>query len=63
MILFAHARPGYRYKLTYAGRQIKAIATKYLDEANAYRRYLYHVPRTWVTNGYVEEVKENNNGN
>lgn len=58
MISYATARPGYRYKLTYTGRRIKAVAAKYKDGASLYKQYQHHVPRTWVTNGYVEEVKE-----
>ena len=60
MVMYAHARQGYKYQLTYQGRKIKAVAAKYRDNAALHKQYLHCVPRTWVTNGYVEEVKEEN---
>ena len=50
------AKDGYVYQITYVGRQIKSIRDKYID--NPQGRYKKQVPKSWVTNGYVEEVKE-----
>lgn len=56
-VQYAHAKKGYIFKPTYFGKQVKAIANKYknLDKNNIYYTC---VPRTWLTNNYVEEVKE-----
>ena len=63
MVMYAHTRPGYKFQLTYTGRKVKAIADKYRDGSIVYKQYQHCVPRTWITNGYVEEVKENTDGN
>ena len=53
------ARDGYVYRITYVGRQIKSIRDKFIDCPQG--RYKKQVPKSWVTNGYVEEVKDDDN--
>ena len=62
-VVYAHAKPGYKYQLTFFGRKVKAVAVKYKEGTLSYKQYQHHVPRSWVSNGYVEEVKENTDGN
>ena len=52
----AHAKPGHRFKLTYQGRKQKAIAVKFQDKTDSI--YFTCVPKRWITDGYVIEVKE-----
>ena len=50
------AKDGYVFEITHVGRQVKSIRDKFIDRPQ--RRYKKQVPRSWVTNGYVEEVKD-----
>ena len=50
------AKEGYVFEITYVGRQVKSIRDKFIDCPQ--NRYRHQVPRSWVTNGYVEEVKD-----
>ena len=63
MVMYAHTRPGYKFQLTYTGRKVKAVAAKFVEGAALYKQCQHCVPKSWVSNGYVEEVKENTDGN
>jgi len=53
---FITAKQGYHFQITNAGRQVMSIRSKYLELKTP--QYRYRVPKTWVTKGYVEEVKD-----
>ena len=55
---YVHSKKGYEFKITFLGRRVKSIAAKYVEGTMAHKQYQHCVPRSWVTNGYVEEVKE-----
>lgn len=50
------AKQGYCFQITNAGRQVMSIRAKYLELKTP--QYRHRVPKTWVTKGYVEEVKD-----
>jgi len=52
-----HAKPGHRFILTYPGRKQKAIAVKFQENGDSI--YFTCVPKRWVTDGFVIEVKDN----
>ena len=56
-IHFTQAKKGYKFQITYLGRRVKSVACKFTGNT-IYEHYKYRVPKPWVTNGYVEEVKE-----
>lgn len=62
-VVYAHAKPGYKYQLTFFGRKVKAVASKFEEGASLYKQCQHCVPRSWISNGYVEEVKEEKDGN
>lgn len=51
-----HAKPGNRFVLTYTGKHQEAIRVKFQDRTDSI--YFKQVPRRWITDGYVVEVKE-----
>lgn len=53
-IQFEHARKGYAYIPTYKGRSLK-------EQFARKENYRQTVPKRWVTDGLVEEVRENIN--
>lgn len=52
---FARAKQGYEFVITFYGRRIASIRDKFIDRPN--EKYKHQVPVSWVTHGYVEEVK------
>lgn len=59
-VRFKHAKPGYKYVLTDLGEDEPRIRAKYnqADPSTINRRYNHSVPASWISKGYVEEVKE-----
>jgi len=57
-IHFTQAKKGYKFKITFLGRRVKSVASKF-TENSLYEHYKYRVPKSWLTNGYVEEVEDN----
>ena len=56
-IQIVHASDGYEFRPTYLGRVEGKIANRYSDTyPNC--KYRKTVPKSWVSKGYVEEVKE-----
>ena len=49
------AKAGYEFQITYTGRQVLSIRDKIIDRPQP--KYKHQVPKSWVTNGYVIEVK------
>jgi hypothetical protein len=56
-IQYVHAKPGYIFRLTYVGKLDGRIAAKY-DPSYPNEQYKTCVPKRWLTEGLVEEVKE-----
>lgn len=57
-IHYARAKDGYKFRITFYGRRISSIASKYNDSINSRKQYEKTVPKVWLTRGYVEEVRE-----
>ena len=57
-VQYVHTKPGYRFKITFVGRRIKSVAAKYDEDSYLYKQYKHNAPKTWLTNGYIEQVKE-----
>lgn len=57
-VQYTHAKEGYRFKITYTGRKIKSIAAKYEEGSMLYKQYQHTAPKSWITQGYIEEVKK-----
>lgn len=55
---YTRAKQGYKFILTSVGAEIGRIRAKF-DESSIYKsRYVYCVPKSWISKGYVKEVKE-----
>ena len=55
---YANAKKGNKFEITYVGKHIRSVADKFKDGSIAHKQYKYHVPKTWLTNGYVTEIKD-----
>lgn len=52
---FVRAKAGYELRITESGRDVWSIRDKYVDHPQA--QYKRCAPKTWMTNGYIEEAK------
>ena len=57
MNITAHAKPGYCFDITEAGKAIGRINSKF---GNGSKVYLHSVPEAWIKKGWVVEKEENN---
>lgn len=56
-VRFQKAKHGYQFVLTEFGMEVSNIRAKFSD-TNKKNQYLHSVPVSWITKGYVVEVKE-----
>lgn len=56
MVKHIHAKPGHKFVLTQIGFEIGNVRAKY-DDSYPNRQYHTCVPESWLTKGYVCEVK------
>ena len=59
-IQYEHAKKGYRFVPTKDGVKEGKINSKY-NEHYTNNSYRYCVPRAWITKGWIEEVKDDDN--
>lgn len=57
MCEYATAEEGYIWKLTDSGKAVGRIAAKFIDSSSHSLRYALKVPKKWVEEGYVKQVK------
>ena len=57
-VQYQHARPGYMFVPTKKGETESRINAKYKDTYRAKKTYRYCVPKRWILEGWVNEVKE-----
>ena len=62
-VQYAHTKPGYKFKITFVGRRVRSVAAKYDESSYLYTQYQHSAPKTWLTNGYIEQVKESEDDN
>lgn len=55
---FVRAKDGYELRITESGREVWSIRDKYVDHPQA--KYKRCAPVRWMTSGYIEEVKVQN---
>lgn len=56
-VRFQKSKVGYKFILTDFGASIPNIRIKFVN-TNKKNQYLHAVPTSWITKGYVVEVKE-----
>lgn len=54
-VQYIHAKDGYEFRITAVGRMVRSIRNKYEDCPQP--QYKRCAPKTWITNGYIEEAK------
>ena len=59
-VQFVHAKKGHEFKLTTDGSQVGRIKSKF-DGSESIQRYRTCVPKRWLTEGWVKEVRINGN--
>lgn len=54
-VQYIHAKDGYEFRITTTGRMVRSIRAKYEDYPQ--QQYKRCAPKSWLTSGYIEEVK------
>lgn len=54
-VQYIHAKDGYEFRITSVGMMVRSIRNKYVDMPQS--QYKRCAPKTWITNGYIEEAK------
>lgn len=54
-VQYIHAKDGYEFRITAVGKMVRSIRNKYVDMPQS--QYKRCAPKTWMTSGYIEEVR------